>query len=421
MSDDSVTLSVNDGVIELNTEQSSGGGTTNYNLLDNKPCIAGVVLVGDKTYAEMGIAQRSATTPLMDGDASAGTENLYAAGDHVHPHDSTKVDAEEGKVLSSNDFTDALKDKLDAIDGTATSLVTPRTIDGVAFDGSSAITHYGVCETAAGTATKTVPCTGFSLVTGATVIVLFSNTNTASVSSLAMDVNGTGATEIRRHGAELPNTSALSAGCTYEFVFDGTYWQLVGDIDNNSETPTGVTGVKGSSESTYRTGNVSLSAANVGAAASSHTHSMSDITSGVLAVAQGGTGTSGYGSTASAWMESMTSYAASSSTSRDVSVSLAAGTWLITYGGRADVSGAAVIDICLSNSSTSPTADDSRETGVSATYLGVSGIITTQYLRGCAIMTLSSASTVYLYSEISFASEPSTKQRRFGINAFRLA
>lgn len=34
----------------------------------------------------------------------------------------------------------------------------------------------------------------------------------------------------------------------------------------------GVTGVKGSSESSYRTGNVSLTAANVGAAASSHTH-----------------------------------------------------------------------------------------------------------------------------------------------------
>lgn len=40
-----------------------------------------------------------------------------------------------------------------------------------------------------------------------------------------------------------------------------------------------VTGVKGDNESSYRTGNVNLTAANIGAAASSHTHSANDITS----------------------------------------------------------------------------------------------------------------------------------------------
>ena len=54
----------------------------------------------------------------------------------------------------------------------------------------------------------------------------------------------------------------------------------------------GVTGVKGDSESSYRTGNVNITAANVGAAASSHTHSATDITSGELAIANGGTGVS---------------------------------------------------------------------------------------------------------------------------------
>lgn len=59
-----------------------------------------------------------------------------------------------------------------------------------------------------------------------------------------------------------------------------------------------VTGVKGNSESSYRTGNVNLTAANVGAAAASHNHSASNITSGTLSVdrlptvtvAKGGTG-----------------------------------------------------------------------------------------------------------------------------------
>ena len=59
-----------------------------------------------------------------------------------------------------------------------------------------------------------------------------------------------------------------------------------------------VTGVKGNAESSYRTGNVNLTAANVGAAAASHNHSASNITSGTLSVdrlptvtvAKGGTG-----------------------------------------------------------------------------------------------------------------------------------
>ena len=59
-----------------------------------------------------------------------------------------------------------------------------------------------------------------------------------------------------------------------------------------------VTGVKGNAETTYRTGQVNLTAANIGAAAASHNHAASAITSGTLSidrlptvtVAKGGTG-----------------------------------------------------------------------------------------------------------------------------------
>lgn len=57
----------------------------------------------------------------------------------------------------------------------------------------------------------------------------------------------------------------------------------------------GVTGVKGDAESSYRTGNVNLTPANIGAAAATHNHSASDITSGTLGVARGGTGVSTLG------------------------------------------------------------------------------------------------------------------------------
>ena len=38
---------------------------------------------------------KTQTTPLMDGEASVGTENYYAAGDHRHPTDITRASVEE--------------------------------------------------------------------------------------------------------------------------------------------------------------------------------------------------------------------------------------------------------------------------------------------------------------------------------------
>ena len=51
----------------------------------------------------------------MDGTAAVGTDTGFARGDHVHPSDSTKVDKVTGKGLSTNDFTTALKTKLEGI------------------------------------------------------------------------------------------------------------------------------------------------------------------------------------------------------------------------------------------------------------------------------------------------------------------
>ena len=48
--------------------------------------------------------QPSATTPKAPGTASAGSESAYARGDHVHPHDGTKInnptEKADGQVLT---------------------------------------------------------------------------------------------------------------------------------------------------------------------------------------------------------------------------------------------------------------------------------------------------------------------------------
>lgn len=103
-------------------------------------------------------------------------------------------------------------------------LATAKNIDGVDFDGTADIVHYGVCETAAATAAKTVSITDFKLVTGAVVRVKFTNANTAS--SPTLNVNSTGAKTIMYRGYA-PKT--LTNYNVYEFVYDGTYWRVVGN------------------------------------------------------------------------------------------------------------------------------------------------------------------------------------------------
>lgn len=128
-----------------------------------------------------------------------------------------KVDSEEGKGLSTNDFTNAYRDKLDNIaddaddvnfeqiqlEGneigkitindteyiiyspiptelhgnadTASKLEISKLIDGVEFDGSKDITHYGVCNTPGVESVKQVSIDGFELQNGSSAYVYFLN------------------------------------------------------------------------------------------------------------------------------------------------------------------------------------------------------------------------------------------------------
>lgn len=85
---------------------------------------------------------------------------------------------------------------------------------------------YGVCSTAAGTAAKTVTVDNFSLETGATVIVKFTNNNSAA--SPTLNVNSTGAKPIYQYGTAAASTtqttSGWRAGAVQMFTYDGTGW-----------------------------------------------------------------------------------------------------------------------------------------------------------------------------------------------------
>lgn len=96
-------------------------------------------------------------------------------------------------------------------------------------------TPYATCSTAAGTAAKVAtitPGSAFSLETGVRVSVKF--TNALSVAAPTLNVNSSGAKAIYFRGATLTSAQYWAAGSTVDFVFDGTYWQMLGSQHNST-------------------------------------------------------------------------------------------------------------------------------------------------------------------------------------------
>lgn len=116
---------------------------------------------------------------------------------------------------------------------TATQLKTARTIDGVSFNGTANITHFGTCSTAAATAAKVVSLTNFKLATGARVTVYFTYGSTATNATL--NVNSTGAKSIYYRGAAV-TSGYIIAKSVHTFVYNGSQWVLCGDININTDT-----------------------------------------------------------------------------------------------------------------------------------------------------------------------------------------
>lgn len=95
-----------------------------------------------------------------------------------------------------------------------------------------ALARYAVCSTAAATAAKTATISGFKLFVGAVAYIKFTIGNTAANPTL--NISGTGAKAIWYQGAAIL-WSYLKANRTYAFVYDGSVYQLIGDINTNTQ------------------------------------------------------------------------------------------------------------------------------------------------------------------------------------------
>lgn len=98
---------------------------------------------------------------------------------------------------------------------------------------------YGSCSTAASTAIKDVllvDSSGYELTTGIQIAVNFSITNTAAVDSLKLRVesnNADDAKPIKYMNTILPSADVLTSGKIYNFVYDGTSWNIIGDLNKS--------------------------------------------------------------------------------------------------------------------------------------------------------------------------------------------
>lgn len=171
----------------------------------------------------------TARTITLGGDLSGST--TFDGSGNVTLTATVKDDTHNHTIANVDGLQDALDNITAGSVSSASKWTTARNINGMSVDGSTNRFNYGTCSTAAGTVAKTVACTGFTLATGSEITVKFTVTNTAS--SPTLNVNSTGAKAIYYNGAAI-TAGYLKANKTYTFRYNGTQYDLVGDIDTNT-------------------------------------------------------------------------------------------------------------------------------------------------------------------------------------------
>lgn len=106
-------------------------------------------------------------------------------------------------------------------------------------------TLYGTCTTDANTAAKVGTLSDFdTLITGVTIHIKFTNTNTATNPTL--NVNNTGAKSIYKAGTTAVGTTvgtSWAAGAVVSFTYDGTAWLMNDHVDDTNTTYSAGTGL----------------------------------------------------------------------------------------------------------------------------------------------------------------------------------
>ena len=145
----------------------------------------------------------------------------------------------------------------DATSGSVSGVNVDKKIDLTEIGGSSSSSSsyaYGTCSDAAATSTKTVTLSdsysNFTVSTGSIVAVKFTYTNTVASTSLKLSVAGVTA-QIKYLNTTFPSNQHWSAGSVVEFIYDGSAWQVLGNIKDNVGADTKVNQTLTSTNNSY--------------------------------------------------------------------------------------------------------------------------------------------------------------------------
>ena len=176
-----------------------------------------------KSAIQASVVSKSSTTPAMDGSASTGSESAYAAGDHVHPTDTSRA------PLASPAFTGTPTAPTASSGTNTTQIATTAFVQDAVSGIGGATTNeelgqgYATCSTAASTTAKEATLSGYELVKGGIVTVLFTYSVPANAT---LNINSKGAKSIYSDGAAI-KANVIMAGNFATFMYDGTYYHLI--------------------------------------------------------------------------------------------------------------------------------------------------------------------------------------------------
>ncbi len=261
----------------------------------------------------------SSETSYRTGDINITKSNI-GLGSVVNTSDSaTPISGGTTKFTTGGAYTELAK-KVDKVNGKGLSTNDFTTVD------KTAIRYYGTCATARNVVAKVVTCENFSLEKGCKIVVKFTDTTTTTPTSgdITLNINGTSAKNVySKNNAKMTysHNANFYNNAYCEFMYDGTnyvwlnfdsnttystitqaeitagtstssrlvtpkllddnfvkkesgkelstndftnaYKSKLDGIESGAQVNT-VTGVKGNSETTYRTGNINITKSNIG-------------------------------------------------------------------------------------------------------------------------------------------------------------
>lgn len=248
----------NSMIVQLNSGTTEGTNKFTFNGSAAKSVNITPSTIGAAASSHGTHVSYSSTNPVMDGTASVGSASTVARSDHKHPTDTTRA--------AASDLTSHTGNKSNPHGVTLSQL-------GITATATELNYCDGVTSNIQTQLNNTVKLSGDQTISGNKTfsgIIYFDDTDASIKPHLYTD--DTNALKIQVGG----KLSWIDPNGHFKSSVDG---MLIGE---NTLSTYGVTGVKGNAESSYRKGNVNITPANIGAAASSHTHSASNITAGTL-------------------------------------------------------------------------------------------------------------------------------------------